>query len=105
MLQIPEPFQNDLNRAVKILKEAGCREIYIFGSVANGKAKADSDIDLAIRGCPPDVSFFGILGELLCALEHSVDLVDLDWGHGFDKLNPSDFAKYLEAEGELHRVA
>ena len=63
--KIPEPFQNDLNLAVKILKEAGCKEIYIFGSVAAGNARENSDIDLAIRGCPPDVSFFGLLGELL----------------------------------------
>ncbi len=97
MLQIPESFQNAPHLAVKILKEAGCGEIYIFGSVANGKAKADSDLDLAIRGCPSGVSFFGLLGELLCTLEHSVDLVDLDWGH--------DFTKYLEEQGELHRVA
>ena len=36
-----------------------------------------SDLDLAVRGCPPR-SFFPLLGELLTELEHSVDLVDLD---------------------------
>ena len=96
MLPIPESFQNDLNLAIKILKEAGCKEIYLFGSVAHGNAKEDSDLDLAIRGCPPGM-FFGLLGELLCALKHSVDLIDLDWGH--------DFAKYLEMQGELYHVA
>ena len=97
MIQIPKLFQNDLDLAIKILKKAGCKEIYIFGLIAAGNTRENSDLDLAIRGCPSKVSFFGLLGKLLRALEHSVDLVDLDWG--------DDFAKYLEAEGELHRVA
>lgn len=32
--------------------EAGCSEIFLFGSLASGEVGDKSDIDLAIRGCP-----------------------------------------------------
>ena len=88
-------FREDLERAVQILKEAGCTEIYLFGSVASGETHARSDIDLAVRGCPPD-RFFHTLGRLMMALDHSVDLVDLD--------EPSIFVRYLLDSGELVRI-
>jgi predicted nucleotidyltransferase len=49
---VPEVLQEDINRAVEILKEGGCTEIYLFGSGATGKVRNESDIDLAVRGCP-----------------------------------------------------
>ena len=97
MIQIPENFQRDIELAVKILKTAGCREIFIFGPLANGEANEDSEIDLAIRGCPPRL-FFKTWGELLTQLEHSTDLVDLD-------STKDPFVKHLQKRGELKRVA
>jgi predicted nucleotidyltransferase len=92
---IPEYFQADVSRAVRILKEGGCTEIFLFGSRASGKARDGSDIDLAIRGCPPG-HFFHLLGQLLLELDHSVDLVDLD--------TEDAFAQHLQKEGVLVRV-
>jgi len=96
MIQVSKPFQQDLDLAVKILKEAGCTEIFIFNSLATGKAREDSDIDLAIRGCPPSI-FFKTWGRLLRELKHTVNLVDLD--------SKEPYGKYLEKRGELKRVA
>ena len=72
-----QEYRSDIERAIEILKEGGCREVHVFGSVAEGRTRAGSDIDLAVRGCPPG-SFFTLLGSLLMELEHPVDLVDLD---------------------------
>ena len=88
-------FEKDIDRAVQILKEAGCTEIYLFGSVATGEANAKSDIDLAVRGCPPG-RYFHILGRLMMALDHSVDLIDLD--------SADPFAEFLQEKGRLHRI-
>ncbi|MCH8293663.1 hypothetical protein IH992_21485 [Candidatus Poribacteria bacterium] len=96
MIQIPEHFQKDLDLAVKILKEVGCREIFIFGPLANGEATEASELDLAIRGCPPRL-FFNTWGELLRRLEHLTNLVDLD--------DDDPFVKYIKKRGELKRVA
>lgn len=94
-IAIPEVLWDDIRRAVRILKEAGCSEVFLFGSVVSGKVKDGSDIDLAIRGCPPG-SFFQLLGKLIWELDHSVDLVNLD--------SQDAFAQYLQKEGVLLRV-
>jgi predicted nucleotidyltransferase len=92
---VPEVLQEDINRAVEILKEGGCTEIYLFGSGVTGKVRKGSDIDLAVRGCPQR-HFFHLLGRLLWKLDRSVDLVDLDAAEAF--------AQYLQKEGVLLRV-
>ncbi|MBI3801189.1 MAG: nucleotidyltransferase domain-containing protein [Deltaproteobacteria bacterium] len=94
-MAVPEVFQRDIDRAVSILKEGGCSEIFLFGSGAEGKARDRSDIDLAIRGCPTG-RFFHLLGRLLWELEHPVDLVNLD--------TENPFAQYLQKEGVLLRI-
>ena len=30
--------------------------MYVFGSVADGRVRENSDLDLAVRGCPPSAS-------------------------------------------------
>ena len=94
--EIPAAFREDIQRATEILKGVGCTDVYLFGSLVNGEAGARSDIDLAVRGCPKN-RFFQALGKLLVELDRPVDLVDLDQADAF--------AKYLEANEELVRVA
>jgi predicted nucleotidyltransferase len=94
-IHLPKTYQRDIHRAVEILKEAGCTQVFLFGSLTTKKARDGSDIDLAIRGCPKG-SFFHLLGRLLLELDHSVDLVNLD--------RQDAFARYLEREGELLQI-
>ncbi|MFQ5706147.1 MAG: nucleotidyltransferase family protein [bacterium] len=90
--QISETYQKDIHRAIEIVKEAGCSEIFLFGSLVSGEVGDKSDIDLAIRGCPQG-KFFHLLGKLLLELDYPVDLVNLD--------RQNAFAQYLEKAGEL----
>lgn len=92
---IPKVFARDIHRATKILRDAGCSEIFLFDSAATGTPRAESDLDLAVRGCARG-EFFHLLGSLLIELDHSVDLVDLD--------AKDEFAHHLEAEGALVRI-
>ena len=46
-----------LAKATNILKNAGCTEIYLFGSQATGKANDNSDVDLGVKGLPPKLFF------------------------------------------------
>jgi predicted nucleotidyltransferase len=94
-VQLPQAYHQDILRAIKILKEAGCTHVFLFGSLAVGEVRDESDIDLAIRGCPKGI-FFHLLGKLLLELDHSVDLVNLD--------RQDAFARYLEEKGELLQV-
>jgi predicted nucleotidyltransferase len=75
--KVPPDYQADLERAAQILKEAGCTKIFLFGSLAEGNLREGSDIDLAVRGCPPK-EYFHVWGQLLRELQHPVDLIDLD---------------------------
>lgn len=43
-----------LNKITAILKNEGCREIFLFGSHATGRAHENSDIGIGIRGHAPD---------------------------------------------------
>jgi len=54
--RFPPEFHADIRRAVEILKEGGCAEVHVFGSVAEDRVLEGSDLDLAVRGCPPDRS-------------------------------------------------
>lgn len=94
-VQLPKDYREDVHRAVKILKEAGCTQVFLFGSLTDGKVREGSDIDLAVRGCPKG-RFFHLLGKLLVELDHPVDLVSLD--------RQDAFARYLEEEGGLLQV-
>jgi predicted nucleotidyltransferase len=91
MARVPDTLQNDIDRAVDILKAAGCRECYIFGSIAAGSADENSDIDIAICGLPPE-RFFYVYGQMPA----KIDLIDLDDG--------SRFSRRLRRRGAMVRV-
>lgn len=92
---IPPEYRSDVARAVNICKAEGCRDVFIFGSVATGRYRPRSDLDIAVRGCPPD-RFYHLLGRLMDELTHPVDLVDLD--------TEIRVAEFLEQEGQLVHV-
>ncbi|NIM10498.1 MAG: nucleotidyltransferase domain-containing protein [Candidatus Aminicenantes bacterium] len=94
--KMPESHQKDIQTAVDILKEEGCKEIYLFGSLVNGDFTEKSDVDLAVKGLKKR-NFFKILGKLIMALDHSVDLVNLE--------KKDRFSAMLKKKGELLRVA
>jgi len=93
--QIPASHRHDVEKALEILKQAGCREIYIFGSLVDGTVTAKSDIDLAVKGIPPEF-YFKVLARLIMQLEHPVDLIDLE--------EDNRFSKMIWREGNLRRV-
>lgn len=94
--RLPESYKRDIKRAIAILSREGCKEIYLFGSLANGETSDRSDIDLAVTGLRKG-DFFKIYGELMMALEHSVDLINLE--------KESRFATFLKEKGDMVRVA
>ena len=47
---LPYSYQEDIKKAIQILKDNGATEIFIFGSIAKGNINENSDIDIAIKG-------------------------------------------------------
>ena len=84
-----------IDDAVVLLKAAGAREVYAFGSAVRGVLTPASDLDLAVSGLPPG-EFYRVVGSMATRFQRTVDLVDLDW--------PTPFTRYLREENELIRV-
>ena len=91
-----DAIKSDIETAARILREEGATEVYVFGSAAHGKMRPDSDIDLAIRGLPPE-KFYRTMGKVGRAISRLFDLVDLD--------EENLFTEYIVKEGVLQRVA
>ena len=93
---LPNSFKDDIKKATKILKENGAKEVFIFGSIANGKFNENSDIDIAVKGIS-EKDFYKVAGILMFELENEFDLIDLD-----DKENR--FSQMLLRIGGLLKV-
>lgn len=93
---LPYFYQKDIKKAIQILKENGAKEVFIFGSIANGKFNENSDIDIAVKGLKED-EFYKIASILMFELENEFDLIDLD-----DKEN--SFSQMLLKVGGLLKI-
>ena len=69
-------LEEEIQKAVEILKAYGAKRVTLFGSAARASAHPH-DIDLACEGLPP-ARFFEALGKLLSTLSVPVDLIDLE---------------------------
>ncbi len=93
---LPYSYQEDIKKATNILKENGATEVFIFGSIANGKFDENSDIDIAVKGLN-EKDFYRVASILMFELNNQFDLIDLD-----DKENR--FSQMLLKIGGLLKV-
>jgi predicted nucleotidyltransferase len=81
-LNIPQKYRHDIENAIILLKNEGCRDIYLFGSLVTGKIREDSDIDIGIKGIP-DGKFLSLYSKLYFDFDNKIDLVDFDSNESF----------------------
>ena len=84
-LNIPLKYQKDIETAAKYLKNEGCQSVFLFGSMVTGKIHQNSDIDIGIKGLPPE-KFFRVYAQLDNNISNEVDLVDFDENNKFYNL-------------------
>jgi len=84
-LNIPLKYQEDIETAAKFLRNEGCQSVYLFGSMVTGKIHQNSDIDIGIKGLPPE-KFFRVYAQLADNMSNEVDLIDFDESHNFYNL-------------------
>ena len=82
---IPLKYRKDIEVAANLLKNEGCQSIYLFGSMVTGKIHENSDIDIGIKGLPPE-KFFRVYAELDNNVTNEIDLVDFDENYKFYNL-------------------
>ena len=94
-LNIPSEYQKDIDIAINFLRNEGCQSVYLFGSLVTGKIHQNSDIDIGIKGLPPE-RFIRVYAKLDNNLSNTVDLVDFDENDKFYNL--------LESLGEIVKI-
>jgi predicted nucleotidyltransferase len=92
---IPEKYQEDIKKANAFLKNEGCKTVFLFGSMVTGKIHDHSDIDIGVKGLPPE-KFFKVYSKLYMNLDNEFHLVDFDCDN--------DFFSLLEKLGEVVEV-
>ena len=95
MDRIPEKYQEDIKKANNFLKNEGCKTVFLFGSRVTGKIHDKSDIDIGIKGLPPE-KFFKVYSKLYMNLDNEFHLVDFDCDN--------DFFSLLQRLGEVVEV-
>ena len=80
--KIPENYQNDIIKARNLLKNEGCKSVFLFGSMVTGNFHENSDIDIGIIGLPPR-KFFRVYASLDRETTNKIDLVDFDLRNDF----------------------
>lgn len=96
IIEISSPFKEDIDSAVSILRKYGVKEIYIFGSLADGTYNDNSDIDIAVRGLKPEL-YLKAYSELSFNITRKIDLLNMD--------TQERFVQMLDNLKELIRVA
>jgi predicted nucleotidyltransferase len=84
-----------LSAASDLLLGMGATHVFLFGSATKDGLRADSDIDMAVKGLPPRL-YFSAISKASDLLGRPVDLVDLD--------DSTPIVRYLLGSGELLRV-
>jgi predicted nucleotidyltransferase len=84
-LKIPPKYIKDIEKARNLLKNEGCKAVYLFGSMVTGKIHQNSDIDIGVKGLPAE-KFFSVYSKLYMDLDNKVDLVDFDYDNQFFSL-------------------
>jgi len=92
---IPQKYQEDIEKASIFLKNEGCKTVFLFGSMVTGKICENSDIDLGVKGLPPE-KFFSVYSKLYMNLNNDFHLVDFDC--------ENDFFTLLERQGEVVEI-
>ncbi len=78
---LPQRYQKDVSSAVTTLQRFGAERVILYGSIARGDTREDSDLDICVEGLP-DENFFRALGECLLHSEHSISVIDLQSSYG-----------------------
>ena len=79
---LPPAILQDIDRVKTILLDYGANRIILYGSLARGDYRADSDIDICTEGMP-DENYFRALAECLMNIQRPVSILDLKNAHGY----------------------
>lgn len=80
----PDDIARDLETIASILLHYGAWKVILYGSMARGDYRADSDIDICCEGIPSE-HYFRALAECLMATQRHVSVLDFASIQGYFK--------------------
>jgi len=74
---IEDVLRDKREEILEIVKHHGADQVRVFGSIARGEARADSDVDLLVRPGPQTSAWFpaGLVLDLEALLGRKVDVL------------------------------
>ncbi len=82
--KFPLAIVRDIERVKSILRRYGAKKIILYGSLARGDYKADSDIDICYEGIP-DKYYFRVIAECLMITQRRINILDFENMEGYFK--------------------
>lgn len=80
----PPEIMGDIEKIESILIRYGDWKVILYGSLAKGNYKVDSDIDICYEGIP-DESYFRALAECLMKAQRQISILDFKSIKGYLK--------------------
>ncbi len=81
-LSLSKSMRKDLDQILSVLIKYHANKILLYGSVARGDHKDNSDLDICVEGLDSNY-FFMALGECMMKSEHSVSVTDWNNTSGY----------------------
>lgn len=78
----PDDIRRDLREASSILRNYGAQKVILYGSLARGNYRVDSDIDICVEGLP-DQNYFRAFAECLMKARRRISVLDLRNTRGY----------------------
>ena len=91
---LPDNIRQDLLEASSILRNYGAQKIILYGSLARGDYRADSDIDICVEGLP-DKNYFRAFAECLMKARRKISVLDLSNIRGYFRERILDEGKII----------
>jgi predicted nucleotidyltransferase len=89
----PDDILQDIQKVESILLHYGATKIILYGSLARGDYKADSDIDVCVEGVPNE-HYFRVVAECLMKVQRPVSVLDFQGVRGY-------FREKISQEGKI----
>jgi len=80
--EFPPDILQDIRQIESTLRRHGAAKIILYGSLARGDYRADSDIDICVVGLP-ERKFFRALAECLMNTQRRMSVLDLQGVRGY----------------------